>query len=82
MEKVLTQLGVSLIKKRIKKMCPEKPETNDNGMYHCPYCGIMVIGGVEHIPPTEWDYKNLPDVPRFWEKEECINDEEMFGVDK
>lgn len=26
------------------------------GQYHCPYCGAMVLAGVEHI-----DYKNIGD---------------------
>jgi hypothetical protein len=29
--------------------CPHDPETHGNlGMYHCPDCGLMVLGGLAH----------------------------------
>jgi len=33
--------------------CPEKPETKSEthphlGMYHCPYCGTMLVAGFSH----------------------------------
>lgn len=33
------------------EICPEVPEAFLNsglGMYHCPYCGMMVIAGMKH----------------------------------
>jgi hypothetical protein len=30
--------------------CEEKPELRGNlGMYHCPECGAMLIGGIKHM---------------------------------
>ena len=34
--------------------CAEKPEDNTVlGMYHCPDCGAMLIGGMPHPPLCE-----------------------------
>ena len=35
--------------------CTERPELNriDCGMYHCPDCGAMVLGGIPHPPLCE-----------------------------
>ena len=31
--------------------CEEKPETKGRlGMYHCPDCGAMIMGGIPHFP--------------------------------
>lgn len=33
--------------------CPERPERLRGapiGMYHCPYCGAMVLAGLPHPP--------------------------------
>ncbi len=32
------------------KTCSEKPELlKEMGMYHCPACGMMVMGGLPHL---------------------------------
>ena len=42
--------------------CPERPEEllgQPIGMYHCPYCGEMQVGGVTHLEPQELDYWDI-----------------------
>lgn len=33
------------------------------GMYHCPYCGSMVVAGVPHPDYNEDEWLNSPDFP-------------------
>lgn len=35
-----------------ERRCPERPHLFDGypiGQYHCPYCGCMVLAGMEHL---------------------------------
>jgi hypothetical protein len=47
-----------------KISCPGKPELLKNvplGMYHCEYCGTMVITGLTH--PTDKQVEDMGDIP-------------------
>lgn len=38
--------------------CPEKPELLKNqpiGMYHCPYCAMLLVAGIRHLTCAESD---------------------------
>jgi len=42
--------------------CPEKPEKLLGlpiGMYHCPYCGMMVIAGLPHPKEVNMDIDKI-----------------------
>jgi hypothetical protein len=44
--------------------CPGKPELLKElpiGMYHCEYCGTMVIAGLPH--PTDEQVREVGDIP-------------------
>ena len=44
------------------------------GMYHCPYCGEMVMAGIKHI-----DYRDMPDPPPPGEEPEPFDFEPTNG---
>jgi hypothetical protein len=53
-----------------KTSCPGKPELLKGqpiGMYHCEFCGAMVIAGLPH--PTDEQIREQGDVP-YGETEE------------
>lgn len=56
-------------------VCPEDPRRLAGapiGMYHCPWCGCMVLAGLEHVPhddgcwlaldPAEGAYSYMPEL--------------------
>jgi len=49
---------------KIKTSCPGRPDLLANlpmGMYHCEYCGAMVIAGLLH--PTDKQVQEAGDIP-------------------
>ena len=49
---------------KIKTSCPGRPNLLTNlpmGMYHCEYCGAMVIAGLLH--PTDEQVQEAGDIP-------------------
>jgi len=65
----------------MKAKCPFNPIIYLNkpiGMFHCPWCGEMILAGIPHInyPPIDWDdqeynelVKNMRDVMDLIDKE-------------
>jgi hypothetical protein len=48
----------------VSTSCPGKPELLKDlpiGMYHCEYCGAMVIAGLSH--PTDEQIREQGDIP-------------------
>ena len=53
----------------MKAKCPFNPIIylhQPIGMFHCPWCGEMVLAGIEHIdyPAIEWDDKEYDELVR------------------
>lgn len=45
--------------------CPEDPVAlagQPIGMYHCPYCGMMVLAALPHPSPSKPEQQD----PRYW----------------
>ncbi len=52
--------------------CPHDPKqtTGPIGMYHCPYCGAMVLAGLKH--PTDEDVR-FTGIPAYGDINEDSN---------
>lgn len=58
--------GIETINYALAGTCPEDPEMQRHapiGMYHCPWCGCMVIAGRPHTAHDDGCFLGLDDIP-------------------
>jgi hypothetical protein len=67
--------------------CPHRPDDVTRGMYHCPACGIMVVGGFPHPPVRRYrqrlrredPYEDVTDHPERWSDDDFYDyDPQLF----